>query len=414
MKLLQKSGLYNLLLSSILLLLAGGILYGMLTSIIDEEVTEKLEINAERIAKEIEAGREVPSLPPVIEIEVLEAQNPEKITAKDTLLMDPIEEDLELFRELQLTKTIGDKAFRITVREVILEPHDYLNSIGLSLAVVFILLLIGLFLLNRRISKIVWKPFYQNLEAVKQFSLESAEDLKLQPSSIKEFQELNSTLEKLTGKISADFLSLKEFSENAAHEMQTPLAILQNKLDEALQDPNLGKVQAGIIQSSMAAVQRLSRLNQTLLLLTKLDNRQFSQTESIDLSVQIIQTLDQMDDFVQAKHLQLSHKLESVSLKANPFLLDTLLNNLIGNAIRHNYEKGQINIELHPKSMQIANTSKVDVAEPEKMFDRFTKAEPSSSSPGLGLAIVRKICGTHNWSVTYRTEGEWHYLKIIF
>jgi two-component system, OmpR family, sensor kinase len=414
MKLLQKTGRPYLFFAAILLLTGGLLIYFQITSIIEVEITEKLKVNQKRLSLLISEGTQVQGMPPVIEVVTFDHPQADQIIVKDTLLFDPIEQDEELFKEVSAVENINGKSYKITLRQVILEPHDYLNSIGISLALVLLLLLMGLYVINRRISISVWKPFYKNLELLKAYSMQAEDKLYLEKSDVQEFKELHAVIEKLTEKIKNDYNKLKEFSENAAHEMQTPLAIISAKLEEMLQTPDLSEAQANLIKSVITPVYRLTGLNKSLLQLTKLDNLQFTEKETLDIKDRIESILAELEDFINAKELSLSKHLEPTLIRMHPYLADILLINLLGNAIKHNYANGSIRIELDDKTLTVSNNGKALNQDPGKMFERFVKANPASTSQGLGLAIVKKICDLNNWQISYETDKEWHNLKIVF
>ena len=415
MKLIQKTNLVYFLLSTVLLLVAGCILYYMITVDIDEEINEKLIVNKDRISSQIEEGKTITSLFPIIEIQQL-AEAPNKtLVIKDTTLYDPVENDIEPFREISSFENINGKFYRITVRQVILEPHDYLNSIGTSLAIVMLILLVGLLLINRQISRNLWAPFYQNLEILKQYSIQDNKAIILKSTDITEFKELNRVILTLTEKIYSDYNSLKEFTENASHEIQTPLAIIQSKLEESLQASNLTKEQAEKINDAYISAQRLSKLNQTLLLLTKIENHQFNEGENTLLKTIIEKKLEQYEDVAQAKSIHIEKNINSTSsIKVSPILIDTLISNLIGNAIKHNVANGKINIELLDNSLTISNTGSQLTINPKRLFDRFSKANPSSKSLGLGLSIIKKICELYKWQINYSVNNNWHQITVRF
>jgi signal transduction histidine kinase len=415
MKLLQKTNRSYLLFTVILLLVAGILLYFMITTIIQDEITEKLYVNKERITHQIREGRSIPQLLPVLEAERLSAPGKEALIVKDTMLYDAIEGEDEMFREVTSFESINGQPYRITLRQVILLPHDYYNSIGLTLAIVMALLLLGLFLISRAISRNLWQPFYQNLETLKNFSLQKDDAILLQPSAIAEFRELNEAIEKLTAKAHNDYSSLKEFTENASHEMQTPLAIIQAKLELLLQSDDISAEQADKINSARSSANRLSRLTQTLLLLTKIENRQFTETDNISLHESIEKQLTNFEDFIRAKNLIIKKEIQNdVKISANPLLMESLLRNLIGNAIRHNIQGGSIAITLKSKDLTISNTGKPFSGSTQKLFERFYKSDPSSESLGLGLAIIKRICEISGWQIAYETKGEWHILQVSF
>jgi hypothetical protein len=420
MKLLHRTSLNYLLFSGMLLLGAGFLLYFMLTRFINEEITEKLYINKDRIVQQIESGQPVAQLPPVIVVEEWQGEFSEAFKVRDVEIYDEMEDDEELFREIVAYEVVRGKTWKIVLRQVIPEPHDYWNSIGITMSLVLVFLLFGLLLINWRISRRIWAPFYANLAALKNFSLESAHPISLQTSKIKEFEELNSVLESLTEKIRSDYHSLREFTENASHEMQTPLAVLHSQLESALQVPELTEKQAIRLNSALGAARRLAGLNQTLLLLAKIENRQFRQNTLLSFQTALTACLDQFSPLIEAKNITLQYsaladpKTDSYLISCDPTLLDRLLSNLLGNAIRHNMEGGRIEVQLKAGSLLISNTGPDLQISPEKLFARFAKGDPSSPSHGLGLAIVQKICDNYGWTIDYQNRDGLHILKLEF
>ena len=414
MRLLYKTSKLYLLFSIILFLIASIILYFILTAIINKEINEKLCINAERISEQIAQDQTIPYLYPIIEVKEFSNPIENVLTIKDTLIYDPIEKEVESFREISSIKNINGKKYKITVRYSLIEADNILYAIGLSIGIVFIILLLGLFRLNMRISQKIWQPFYHNLEILKNFSLREENPISLKSSDITEFEELNSSVKKLTEKIRSDYHSLKEFTENASHEIQTPLAIIQSKLELLMQIPELSEEQARHIQSVYTTSQRLSKLNQTLLLLAKIENRQFPERKLVNLAELIEKQLGHYSDFIKEKGIIVEKHLGDIIVTTNPVLAETLISNLLNNAIRHNIEQGQIKIELRDETFTIANTGKPLSVPPEKLFERFHKANQSSESLGLGLSLVKQICITNKWEIRYRSEDERHIIQIQF
>ena len=415
MKLLQKTNSYYFFFSAMLLILAGTLLYYILTGIIQKEITEKLVNNKDRIATQIKNGNKVIQLPPVIETTELEKFRPDELIIKNTVIYDSVENDKEPFTELIAFENINGKTYRIIVRQIILEPHDYYNSIAVTILLAIILLLISLLLLNRIILRNTWKPFHYNLEVLKNFSLQKNDSIKLLASNITEFMELNESIEKLTEKANADYQAQKEFIENASHEIQTPLSIIHAKLELLLQSDNLNEEQAVLIKSAYASLQRLSRLNNALLLLTKIENNQFVKKENISIGEMIEKQLKHVEDFIIVKKLAIEMIIEKdIIVTASKPLLDILLSNLMENAIKHTGYKGTIKIEIHGKILGISNAGHPLSVNPVEMFERFKKSDPSSASLGLGLSIVKKICDTNGWQVNYTSKNELHTFLVNF
>lgn len=414
MKLLYKTNKFYLLFSVLIFLTASALLYFILAAIINEEVNEKLSVNIERIRQEIEKGKLPHQLYPIIEVKELKNPGINALVVKDTLLYDPVENENELFREISTIEIINNKKYSIIVRSSLIEAHDILEAIGLSISIVFVIMLIGLFLINVRISKNLWRPFYYNLEILKNFSIHENISIELKSSNITEFKELNESIKKLTDKVQSDYHSLKEFTENASHEIQTPLAIIQSKLELLIQIPEMSEEQAEYIRTILSATHRLSKLNQTLILLAKINNLQFPECELINLSDIIEKQLVSCYDFIATESITVEKNLEEITITANKILVETLISNIINNAIKHNLENGEIRIDLKENKLIVSNTGRPLTIAPEKLFERFYKADMASDTLGLGLPIVKKICETNHWKVTYNNNNQWHILRIEF
>ncbi|MCF8303358.1 MAG: HAMP domain-containing histidine kinase [Bacteroidales bacterium] len=245
--------------------------------------------------------------------------------------------------------------------------------------------------------------------------MEKEQPIQLKDSGITEFKELNQAICKLTEKIKTDYQTLKEFTENASHEMQSPLSVLHTKLEETIQHPELSEDQLKQINKALVAARQLSRLNHSLLLLAKIENRQFSQAAEIDMAEALTNTLKLFEDLTATKNITIEKSLENrVLVTTDPLLVNTLLSNLIGNAIKHNVSNGKIRIELNNNMLKIGNTGPTLNSPPDKMFERFVKGVPSSRSLGLGLAIAKKICEIKGWKISYNLYNEWHEIRILF
>jgi len=261
----------------------------------------------------------------------------------------------------------------------------------------------------------VWSPFNENLEILKNFSLENSQPIHLQETNIDEFQELNHSLVKLTEKINSDYKNLKEFTENASHEMQTPLAIMQSKAEMLMQSDNLSRAQLQQIKAIYLAGQRLSKLNKTLLLLAKIDNQQYKNKETIDINEAIERQLELFEDFVENKKLKINKKSTlNTKIEANPLLFDMVISNLLSNAIKHNIEHGNIDILTTDLFISISNSGIPPKLNSTTLFERFKKESSSSNSFGLGLAIVKKVCDIYHWKINHSFIENQHNITVYF
>jgi signal transduction histidine kinase len=213
----------------------------------------------------------------------------------------------------------------------------------------------------------------------------------------------------------SDYQSLKRFTEDASHEIQTPLAVIQSKLETLMQYPDLKKEEAELINSAYIYTLRISKLSQTLLLLTKIANDQFPEKKTINLSELLEEKINIFEDQILEKSLSLTREIESECFfESDFFLAESLLINLIGNAVKHSIAGGFINIKLDKIHLEISNRAKPSQVSSSKLFDRFYKSDKSSDSPGLGLAIVKEICRLNKWDIKYELEDDLHKVTVYF
>lgn len=292
--------------------------------------------------------------------------------------------------------------------------EDIMQGMMIQFAVIILVLAVAIVLTVHFISRRLWKPFDETLSRIGSFRLEDGTLPALPESDVKEFERLNRTLTDLMRNSLTSYRTQKEFTENASHELQTPLAVFQSKLDLLLQQPALTESQAEIIQGLYENVTRLARLNRNLLLLAKIDNHQYEQKEAINLAG----FLGEMTPFLKsvANGIRLREVFDDTTLtiQANRSLLESLVNNLVVNALRHNRPGGEIFITVSDGRLVISNTSDNPALDGTLIFNRFYRPPGQVKGNGLGLAIVKAICEYHGWEVTYRYQDGWHRFIVSF
>jgi signal transduction histidine kinase len=225
-------------------------------------------------------------------------------------------------------------------------------------------------------------------------------------TKIKEFTLLNESVQHLLDTNISIYNSQKQFIENASHELQTPLAIGMNKLELLAGDPGLSHNQVQKIAEITKVLQRLSSLNKSLLLLSRIENKQFISSEEINFEKIISRILQDFTDYARHK------KIETVFMKEgnwkyhmNKDLADMLVLNLVKNALIHNRKEGRVMITLSSSSLAVENTSHDPEILPEILFERFSGRSDKKGSTGLGLAIVKAIADVSDLAVTYTYNG---------
>ena len=333
----------------------------------------------------------------------------------DTLMYETVDNEWDEFRKLSSTFESGEKLYQLDIVIARLETHEIVESILQSLLIVFILMVAVFYFTTRYFSRKLWQPFYNTLQQLNNFEVDQAKELNLAPGRIEEFIELNKSIKDLTERTRSTFHNQKQFIENASHEMQTPLAITQSKLELLIEDPHLTESQSEIIQALINSTQRLARLNRTLLLLSKIENQQFLEKEVVDLKSLVREILINFEEQQDKLKIKVEEDASNdTSILANPMLVDLLLTNLIKNAFFHNLQNGSIHLHVSSNRFSISNTSSGQIIPETKIFQRFHKQSGNKESWGLGLAIVKKICDINHWKISYSITGSTHSFTVLF
>lgn len=351
-----------------------------------------------------------------ISIFFLENNVPEKDSIYYHSFYDETRSHVEPFRELKSVVNIDGKSIEIIIRKDLVESVDLIRGIALTQAMLFFLLLIGIFFLNQYFAKKTWRPFYRLVERLNTFRIDKEEPIYAEKSNISEFNKLNQSVAKLTENNIRVFRAQKEFTENAAHETQTPLAAIKTQLDLMAQEPALTKKQAEFIERMDKNLRHLSQLNRNLLLLAKIDNDQFNITEPVNISQILKEVAGIFEEQWKLKGINVQVKIQNKQvIISNAYLLQLLFSNLIKNAVKYNIPSGFIEIELNENIIRITNSGQKKPLPGEEIFRRFYKKGEQDGSSGLGLAIAKRICELLKFDIEYHFEEPNHHsFTLIF
>ncbi|KAA2243404.1 HAMP domain-containing histidine kinase [Chitinophaga agrisoli] len=419
MKLLTKTTIYFLLIMLPLLTVSAFYLFSQFNKQIRHEIDEELlndQIQWIRYLDTVNLRSMVFHFStPEFSLQPADGATQQKPVVQSVMLYQEVEGEKVPYRQLTQLIPIQGKTYLLTLRKSLIERRDLIKNIFFVMMIVFGGLLGFILLLNWLLSKRLWRPFYQSLEKVQGVQLMQLGNLRFSPTSTHEFSRLNAALNTMATRIHRDYISIKELTEDAAHEMQTPLAIAESKLEVLLQDESLSEAQLHAIGQSTEALERLSRLNHSLLQLAKIENHQYDKTQSRSLQQVTNQYLGLLDELIKDKQLTLDTRLSGPAAWQMPdALADMLVSNLLGNAIRYNYTGGQIRVQLDDQQLAISNTSDAPAIPENQLFQRFKKGTPvSDHSNGLGLAIVKKICDTYNLPIRYQFENGVHTFTVF-
>lgn len=336
---------------------------------------------------------------------------------EDTSIYYPDRKELVSFQLLRKTISQGQKKYQLTVYVSSFEiTHLKIAVLG-GQVLIYLVLFYSIVRINRRLSGTIWQPFYNTMTTLDQYDIHTQQTQGLEKNTgISEFDELNKAIEKLNERNNQAYTNQKQFVENASHEIQTPLAIIRSKVDLLMEQAELSDESAALIVDIADANNRLSKLNQALILLSKIQNNQFMERSMVDVSQTVKKNLDSLSGFYLELMPEVTFKNAClVTLTANPELMDILFNNLLKNAVIHNITSGYISIQLTGDQLVIENSGLPLLIEPALLFERFrTSEDKQKKTTGLGLAIVKQICELHGYSIAYTYSDEKHRIAIAF
>jgi signal transduction histidine kinase len=332
---------------------------------------------------------------------------------KDTLLLEPADNEMVPYRELRFSISQNGYFYGVVLRHLMLGRDDIAQ--GTLLITVGSMLLIALFmvLIVNHITGKIWAPFYHTMNKLKTFSIDSPVPDFL-TTRTDEFEELNTTIKGLLKKISDDYHNNKEFYENASHELQTHLAIIRTNTEKLIDDSDSSE-KKGIneLEKIYAAVTKLSHVQKSLLLLCKVNNRQFCNDTNIPFHGIVQQAIDTFSEVCQIREITVTSEIHPVIVSMDLGLAEILINNLLKNAVKYNVDRGYIRISLDTSSFEIKNSGPEVETDPSKFFERFSRG--LNGNLGIGLAIAKQICEFYNFSITYEISDRCnHILRVHF
>lgn len=336
----------------------------------------------------------------------------------DSLYNQPVfipDDNETVMHRISVSNTIvNGKPYEIRIQKSMIEDEDLLNSILVLQLVLVIVLLAGLIAINFQLSKKLWKPFNDIVHKLSLYRVDSNEDYQFIPTNIEEFKNLGSSIKDLIKRNQKLYRTQKEFTENASHELQTPIAVMQSNLELLMQTSPISQEQADLIEEISVAGNKMQRLNRTLLLLTKIENNQFPDTEKLKINTNIQKLLSQYEEPAAQKDIQWKIHIENeIEITANPILIDILIGNILSNAIRHSENDGKVLVRISHQELVIGNYGNNELNKKD-LFQRFKKQSENTNSIGLGLEMSKKICDLYHYDIQYQFINDMHLFSINF
>ncbi len=294
------------------------------------------------------------------------------------------------------------------------ESTEYLiQVISIITLLLTVILLSILVITNKLVLNKLWQPFYNILSQVQGFQVANSARITTYQSNVEEFEQLSIAVSTMSSRVIMDYQGLKAFTENASHEMMTPIAVITSKLDTLIQDERLQSGQLSQITDIYSATNKLSRLNQSLLLLVKIENGLIQEDGVLNLKTLLLEKIQQFQEMIQNKNIDLEFEVNDLKITASKYLIDILINNLFSNAIKHNAIPGKIRISLAGRKLLFQNSGDQNPLPEELIFERFYKGR-SSDGIGLGLAVIKNICSKYKYKLAYHFADQLHTFSIEF
>ena len=417
MRLLNITNRYYIVIALALLLVSSTFLAYRVLYLVDNEISEHMLFEKQEIEKQLALQKEIQDFHLIlgdrIEIEPIEKFTTLRLSIRDTSLYDFYYNKKVPYRIISYEQLINNKSYRISLARRLTETERLFEGLAITLLLVAFDIIVCFYFLNRWFSSKIWNPFYRALNVLKNFDLQKGGLTRFQRSKIEEFNAMNIELAKLTDKVTRDYRNLKEFTENMSHETQTPLAIIRSKLELLLQSENLDEEQIQHILSTLDSVNRLSKMNKGLILLTRIDNEQFTELQNVPLGDLLRTQLRDLDLFIASRDINVHMEIDdSVRILINPHLAGILITNLLSNSIKYNKNGGDLFVTLNSEKLVIANSGDEPTIPADQIFERFKKGE-SPDSVGLGLAIVRRIVDHCHARVKFEYIDNMHTFSIF-
>ncbi len=331
----------------------------------------------------------------------------------DTVIYNSGVDEMQRFRKKTIFFRVHDAGYRAIL---LLPVGDFLklrDDIFGSLIPAFIFLAMGIVLFNYLLSGYFFRPFNRILDIMKTYKVGRGSGIKKIKTNTSEFIRMQDLFHQMIERIEYDYCNLKEYTENMAHEMQTPLTVIFNKTENLIADESVMRKNADNVKIIYEETNYLSKMGNSLNLLTKIENGEFSNAIRIETRPVIEKQVAAVEELARLKSLTIDAELSPEhQIVIDPFLLDIILKNLIRNAISYGTGEGPIRIRTAAGEFTITNYGPpLDVPE-EKIFQRFYRNHNSKTSLGLGLSLVKKICELNGLAIHYSYREGQHVFRI--
>lgn len=408
MKLIHRVTLRLALVIMPVLLLWATVFYFTMVHQVNDETDDSLDDYAEMIAHRIVAGDELPTpgdgsnntysielLPPTEHYYDSESFDDHEVYI-------PMKQEYEPARVL--TKIFHDTdgtAYKLTVSTPTFERDDIIRTILIQIVIIYAVLLFAILGVTVMVFRLSMKPLYSLLKWLDGYRPGSGTAGFPNEETVVEFRKLTQAARETIERAENHLERQKQFIGNASHELQTPLAVLGNRIEWMMDNTTLTEEQLTELSKMRQSIHRLVRLNRTLLLLSKIDNGHFLDRSDVDIVPIIENELEVYKEIFDGKNLVCNVKVpQRFVVPMDEMLATTMVGNLIKNAFVHSSTGGTIDIVISHDELSVSNDGDAPLDE-SRLFDRFYTSGKTGST-GLGLALVKSIAGYYNFALRYR------------
>ena len=285
---------------------------------------------------------------------------------------------------------------------------------GLVATIPALILAIGFRMITYRRIQLIRKQLFQILETLEEFDVDEPRKVEFEESTFPIFNDLNKYLIELIDRVRKNYQANKQFTQNASHELQTPLAVIKGHVEILLQSPRIGEKEFQSLAAVLQNTNRLSKINSSLILLSKIEHQRFSDTIKVNFKNVVEEILNNFKDLISIQKIRVEKSYEGTfEIEMSETLAEILIANLMQNAIRHNVEEnGFIKIEINEKKFSIFNSGLPLNEKTDSLFKRFKRNSTVEESLGLGLSIVKRICEHSDLEIIYEVQEDIHQLVV--
>ncbi len=389
---------------------------------INDEVDDTLEGYSDLIITRSLAGKELPSKDIgsnnqyyLREVDNAYAVSRNQISYTDSMVYIAEKNETEPARILTtIFRNEAGQYFELVVSIPTIEKKDLIEAIFYLVLTLYVALLLAIILINVWVFRKSMKPLYVLLRWLEDNRLGRKRTELHNPTNVTEFCQLNDAVNAYASHSEEVFEQQKQFIGNASHETQTPLAICRNRIELLMEDETLKEEQIDELAKTLQTLEHVTRLNKSLLLLSKIDNNQFGEETHVVMNDVLNHFLEDYKDVYEYRNIDVDMTEEGLfEVDMNEMLATMLVTNLLKNAFVHNADGGKIKVSFSSDAMEFSNTGDDAPLDPQRIFERFYQGKKREGSTGLGLAIAHSICQQSDLQIKYEYRDGMHCFRVM-